>query len=88
MRNPQAVLAVAVLGAAGLALSQAPPAASVIFRDVAREAGVVFQHQASPEKKYIMESMSGGLARIASSSARPFASRRSSTSMEGTISRL
>jgi enediyne biosynthesis protein E4 len=32
------------------------------FRDVTREAGITFVHQASPEKKYIVESMSGGVA--------------------------
>jgi hypothetical protein len=36
--------------------------AKLLFRDVAREAGVVFEHHAAAEKKYIMESMSGGLA--------------------------
>jgi hypothetical protein len=60
MRVTLAALGAAFLGAVGLALAQAPPA--LLFRDVAREAGVTFRHQASPEKKYIMESMSGGLA--------------------------
>ena len=32
------------------------------FRDVTREAGVTFEHHAAPEKKYIVESMSGGVA--------------------------
>ena len=32
------------------------------FRDVTREAGVTFVHHADPEKKYIVESMSGGVA--------------------------
>jgi enediyne biosynthesis protein E4 len=32
------------------------------FRDVTREAGIGFQHHSSPEKKYIVESMSGGVA--------------------------
>jgi enediyne biosynthesis protein E4 len=32
------------------------------FRDVTREAGVTFEHHADPEKKYIVESMSGGVA--------------------------
>ena len=34
----------------------------VLFRDVAEPAGVVFQHHSAPEKKYILESMSGGVA--------------------------
>jgi hypothetical protein len=40
--------------------AQAPPAQ--LFRDITRDAGVTFQHHADPEKKYIVESMSGGLA--------------------------
>jgi enediyne biosynthesis protein E4 len=32
------------------------------FRDVTKEAGVTFVHHAAPEKKYIVESMSGGVA--------------------------
>jgi hypothetical protein len=39
-----------------------PPGPALLFRDVAREAGIRFVHQAAPEKKYIMESMSGGVA--------------------------
>jgi hypothetical protein len=34
----------------------------LLFRDVIREAGITFLHQAASEKKYIMESMSGGVA--------------------------
>jgi hypothetical protein len=34
----------------------------ILFRDIAREAGVTFRHHAAPEKKYIVESMSGGVA--------------------------
>jgi hypothetical protein len=34
----------------------------VLFRDVTREAGVRFQHHSAPDKKYIVESMSGGVA--------------------------
>jgi hypothetical protein len=57
-------------GALALALTAAsvrsqPPAADAaapVFRDIAREAGIAFQHHAAAEKKYIMESMSGGLA--------------------------
>jgi hypothetical protein len=36
--------------------------AKLLFRDTAREAGITFKHHAAPEKKYIMESMSGGVA--------------------------
>ena len=62
MRPARAVLAGGLLAASGLALAQAPPTEPALFRDVAREAGIVFQHHAAPEKKFIMESMSGGLA--------------------------
>jgi hypothetical protein len=48
-----------LLAAAGL-LSGAPPLPG--FRDVTREAGIGFQHHSAPEKKYIVESMSGGVA--------------------------
>jgi hypothetical protein len=37
--------------------SDSPP-----FRDVTQEAGITFVHHAAPEKKYIVESMSGGVA--------------------------
>jgi hypothetical protein len=42
------------------AASQGP--GDLLFRDVTRDAGITFQHQAAPEKKYIVESMSGGVA--------------------------
>src|SRR5918994_4162562 len=35
---------------------------TAVFRDVTREAGITFVHHAAPEKKYIVESMSGGVA--------------------------
>ena len=34
----------------------------VTFTDITAEAGITFKHVASPEKKYIVESMSGGVA--------------------------
>lgn len=40
----------------------ASAADGVLFRDITREAGITFQHHADPEKKYIVESMSGGVA--------------------------
>jgi hypothetical protein len=47
-------------------LAQAPPAAAPpappAFRDITREAGITFFHKAAPEKKFIVESMSGGVA--------------------------
>jgi hypothetical protein len=36
----------------------------VQFTDIAEKAGITFKHTSSPEKKYIVESMSGGLALI------------------------
>jgi enediyne biosynthesis protein E4 len=40
-------------------LAQAP---EVLFRDITAESGITFRHHAAPEKKYIVESMSGGVA--------------------------
>jgi hypothetical protein len=60
MRATLATLGCVLLGLLGLAPTPTPP--SLLFRDVAPEAGVVFHHQAAPEKKFIMESMSGGAA--------------------------
>ena len=34
----------------------------LLFRDIRAEAGVAFEHHSAPEKKYIVESMSGGVA--------------------------
>ena len=34
----------------------------VHFTDITKQAGITFQHVSSPEKKYIVESMSGGVA--------------------------
>ncbi|MYC81640.1 MAG: VCBS repeat-containing protein [Acidobacteria bacterium] len=42
-----------------------PVSPSLVFEDVAAEAGLDFQHYSgSPEKRYILESMSGGVAWI------------------------
>jgi enediyne biosynthesis protein E4 len=64
--RPAPVLPIALASAFALAAAaapaQLPPGGPTLFRDVAAEAGVVFEHHASTEKKYIMESMSGGLA--------------------------
>lgn len=38
------------------------PPAGVLFRDVTGESGVDFEHHSAPEKKFILESMSGGVA--------------------------
>src|ERR1043166_7049105 len=36
--------------------------AKISFTDITAQAGITFKHVASPEKKYIVESMSGGVA--------------------------
>jgi enediyne biosynthesis protein E4 len=38
------------------------PKTSVQFTDITESAGITFQHISAPEKKYIVESMSGGVA--------------------------
>jgi enediyne biosynthesis protein E4 len=60
MRGVPALLVLAALTA--LAGSQQPDSAAALYRDIAREAGVTFRHHAAPEKKFIVESMSGGVA--------------------------
>jgi enediyne biosynthesis protein E4 len=40
----------------------AAPIRDAGFRDITQASGVTFQHHAAPEKKYIVESMSGGVA--------------------------
>ena len=52
----------AIAGLLALALAQGGAPGSGGFRDVTREAGVTFVHHAAPEKKFIVESMSGGVA--------------------------
>src|SRR5687768_18525079 len=44
-----------------LAFTFAPPQ-KVRFTDITAPTGITFKHVASPEKKYIVESMSGGVA--------------------------
>ena len=53
-------LSALVLFAAPLALAEVEP--KLLFRDIRAEAGVTFQHHTAPDKKYIVESMSGGVA--------------------------
>src|ERR1700754_2624218 len=38
------------------------PALKIAFTDITAQAGITFKHVAAPEKKYIVESMSGGVA--------------------------
>ncbi|MEM8994341.1 MAG: CRTAC1 family protein [Acidobacteriota bacterium] len=51
----------ALAGAALLALGPAALPAQP-FEDVTKAAGITFEHRSAPEKKYILESMSGGVA--------------------------
>jgi hypothetical protein len=39
-----------------------PTPADLVFTDVTRASGITFKHVLAPEKKYILESMSGGVA--------------------------
>jgi len=50
------------LGLCGLAWTQSPATPALLFKDIAKAAGITFQHHAAPEKKFIVESMSGGVA--------------------------
>ena len=51
-----------ILLSAFLAVALKIPPASVQFNDVTNQSGITFKHAISPEKKYISESMSGGVA--------------------------
>ncbi len=39
-----------------------PPDGRILFTDVTAQSGITFKHISAPEKKYIVESMSGGVA--------------------------
>lgn len=57
------VTIVAAAALATLAAAQPEiPKPALLFRDITAQAGVTFRHHAAPEKKYIVESMSGGVA--------------------------
>ncbi|HEY3580890.1 MAG TPA: CRTAC1 family protein [Pyrinomonadaceae bacterium] len=56
-------LVILVLMVSSLVLAPAATQTSkVTFTDITTQAGITFKHVASPEKKYIVESMSGGVA--------------------------
>jgi hypothetical protein len=59
IRNPHVILLTGVL--AFVSNIYFPPA-SVLFNDITSKSGITFKHALSPEKKYIAESMSGGVA--------------------------
>jgi hypothetical protein len=62
MRALVSLLVTAVL--VGATASAQEPSGSHAFRDVAAEAGISFTMNSAPEKRYILESMSGGVALI------------------------
>ncbi len=66
LRVAFATIAAGLLSAAtALPQDQEPaPAPAYPFSDVAAEAGITFRQSSAPEKKYILESMPGGLALI------------------------
>jgi len=51
-----------ILVLVALAVASSPPQQKVTFTDITTQAGITFKHVAAPEKKYIVESMSGGVA--------------------------
>ena len=59
MRNPYVILLAAFLA---VVIKIYIPPASVQFNDITSASGITFKHVLSPEKKYIAESMSGGVA--------------------------
>jgi enediyne biosynthesis protein E4 len=59
VRNPHVILLAAFLS---VGLKIYIPPASVQFNDITGPSGITFKHALSPEKKYIAESMSGGVA--------------------------
>jgi hypothetical protein len=61
-RTPLAACAVAIALAANLAMAVSPAAEPVTFSDVTKDSGITFSHVWSTDKKYILESMSGGVA--------------------------
>ena len=60
MRRALRILPAAFAGASALAQGTAPE--KPLFRDIRAEAGITFEHHSAPEKKFIVESMSGGIA--------------------------
>jgi hypothetical protein len=55
-------LAAGTLALGGVWAGRAAESPELLFRDVTSAAGITFQHHSAPEKKYIVESMSGGVA--------------------------
>ena len=51
-----------LVAALAIAANRTSLGSNVLFRDITAESGITFTHHAAPEKKYIVESMSGGVA--------------------------
>ena len=62
MKRRWAFAGLTPLALASALAAQAPAAPELLFRDITASSGVTFRHHAAPEKKYIVESMSGGVA--------------------------
>ena len=58
-RERRLVAAAALAMTVGLSLRAQQP---ILFRDVTAGAGITFQHHSAPDKRFIVESMSGGVA--------------------------
>ncbi|MEN3327058.1 MAG: enediyne biosynthesis protein [Acidobacteriota bacterium] len=65
-RKPQRILMLLILVCAFASLREKPVLSQqpvkIAFTDITKQAGITFKHVASPDKKYIVESMSGGVA--------------------------
>src|SRR5215216_105556 len=62
-RKPQRILKfLVVLLPCVFLCAFAPLREKIAFTDITAQAGITFKHVASPDKKYIVESMSGGVA--------------------------
>ncbi|HEY8226370.1 MAG TPA: CRTAC1 family protein [Pyrinomonadaceae bacterium] len=60
--KPYRLAAILILLSVLFDLRSPPQPLKVAFTDITAAAGITFKHVASPEKKYIVESMSGGVA--------------------------
>jgi hypothetical protein len=61
-RPPVGAPVIAAALAVAIAMAPARAADTVTFTDVTKATGITFSHVSSPDKKYILESMSGGVA--------------------------
>ena len=61
-RPPVGAPGIAAALAVYIAMAPARAADTVTFTDVTKATGIAFSHVSSPDKKYILESMSGGVA--------------------------